>query len=58
MWRKPGATENDQDKWGAGYCKGAPFRKIDPKVATAPKTQSPLTTKVEIRIKFNNRSKR
>ena len=34
---------------------GAPCRKMDPKVATAPKTQSSLTIKVEIKIKFNSR---
>ena len=38
---------------------GAPCRKMDPKVATAPKTQSALTIKVEIKIKikFNSRIK-
>ena len=37
---------------------GAPCRKMDPQVATAPRTQSPLTIKVEIKIKFNSRIKR
>ena len=37
---------------------GAPCRKMDPKVPTAPRTQSPLTIKVVIKIKFNSRIKR
>ena len=37
---------------------GAPSRKLDIKVATAPKTQSPLTIKVEIKINFNSGIKR
>ena len=37
---------------------GAPCRKMDPKVATTPKTQSPLTIMVEIKIKFDSRIKR
>ena len=37
---------------------GAPCRMMDPKVSTAPKTQSPLTIKVEIKIKFNSIIKR
>ena len=41
-----------------GDIMGASGRKMDPKVATAPKTESPLQTKVEIKIKFNSRIKR
>ena len=37
---------------------GAPYRKMDLKVATGPKTQSPPTIKVEIKIKFDSRIKR
>ena len=37
---------------------GAPCRKIDPKVTTTPKTQSPLTIQGEIKIKFDSRIKR
>ena len=37
---------------------GAHCRKMEPKVATAPRTQSPLTIKVEIKVKFDSRIKR
>ena len=40
------------------YVMGAACGKMDPKVATVPKTQSPLTIKVEIKMKFNSRIKR
>ena len=43
---------------GSLFVTGAPCRKMNPKVATAPKTQSPLTIKVEIMAKFDSRIKR